>query len=233
LRGCVGECGVGDAEVAAEDGELGKENVRFRPRASLLKPAIYLFSTEHLLTTLAKVPVGGGPYTKRRRGRDFPGGIMSKHLTVYGLVLLLASACGDDGKARGAARSFLHNSSWPVPTADTWRSSSVSSGGLPADVRSEDLVAEPVELGPVPFFAITYSDDTVFVLGGTPFLLELFTLAQGNTPPDRNLSTLVDLVKGFVENELVDPYVAKIRTPSTDVLPPGVSAKAARSRTYG
>ncbi len=112
-----------------------------------------------------------------------------------------------------------------MPTADTWRSSTVSSGGLPADVRSEDLVAEAVELGPVPFFSIVYSDDTLFVLGGTPFLLDLFTLAQGNTPPDRNLSTLVDLVTGFVENELVDPYVAKIDTKTmtaqTLVLPRG------------
>lgn len=137
---------------------------------------------------------------------------MSGRLAVSALVLLLASGCGDDGASSGSARSFLHDSSWPVPTSDTWRSSTVSSGGLPADVQSEDLVAATVELGPVPFFAIIYSDDTLLVLGGTPFLLELFTLAQGNTPPDRNLSTLVDLVTGFIENELVDPYVAKIDT---------------------
>jgi len=136
---------------------------------------------------------------------------MSRYLAIFGLVLL-ASGCGDGGPSNASSRSFLHDSSWPVPTADTWRSSTVSSGGLPEDARSEDLIAESVELGPIPFFAITYSDDTLFVLGGSPFLLELFTLAQGNTPPDRNLSTLLDLLENFAGNSAVEPYVAKIDT---------------------
>ncbi len=134
---------------------------------------------------------------------------------VLGFAGMLAAAgCGDgddDGAATtGDARSFLHESSWPVPTSDTWRSSSVARGGLPADVRSEDLIASSAALGAVPIFSLTYSNDTLFVLGGNPFLLELFTLAQANTPPTRDPSVLLELVENFVANSAVDPYVAKV-----------------------
>ena len=138
---------------------------------------------------------------------------MTRYVAALGLALLLASGCGGNGgSSTGSARAFLADSSWPVPTADSWRSSSVANGGLPGDVRSEDLVAQSVALGPVPLLAVTYSDDTLFVLGGTPFLLELFTLAQGNTAPDRSLPALLDLIQNFVANSSVDPYIAKIDT---------------------
>lgn len=132
------------------------------------------------------------------------------------LALALAVACGDSGKPpqTGNARSFLANSIWPVPTADTWRSSSVASGGLGAVGSGAHLRAQVAEVGPVPIFSVVDEGGALLVLGGSPFLLDLFTAAQANDPPGRSLATLIDAVRDFVRNNSIEPYVLSVN-PST------------------
>jgi hypothetical protein len=114
---------------------------------------------------------------------------------------------------RDAARRQLYDTTWPVPTADSWRTSSIEAGGLPDDVRSSDLRADSVKLGATPIFGITYDKHSVFVLGGAPHLLDLFTRAQGNDLPDNAADALADAA-GAVPARSANPYVAKI-DPST------------------
>jgi len=110
---------------------------------------------------------------------------------------------------RDAARRELYDTTWPVPTADSWRTSSIASGGLPDDVKSGDLDARSVKLGPAPIFGITYDRRSVFVLGGAPHLLDLFTRAQGNNLPDDAAAALAGTA-GAVPARTANPYVAKI-----------------------
>ena len=66
-----------------------------------------------------------------------------------------------------------------------------------------------MELGPAPIFGITYDKHSVFVLGGAPHLLDLFTKAQGNDLPDelpRRSPTPLTQRPARSAN----PYVAKI-----------------------
>jgi hypothetical protein len=97
-----------------------------------------------------------------------------------------------------------------VPTADSWRTSSVASGGLPDEVQSGDLRAESVELGPAPIFGITYDEDSLFVIGGAPHLLDLFTEAQGNHLPDKSPAALAEALANYRSTSSATPYVAKI-----------------------
>jgi hypothetical protein len=145
-------------------------------------------------------------------------------------VAVSAAACSESGSSsdppsttatstpapgapeRAAATAGLYDTTWPVPTADTWRTSSIDSGGLPDDVTSADLVAESVELGPTPMFGITH-DNAVFVLGGATHLLDLFTKAQGDDLPDGAVAALADAATRPDTNES-NAYIARI-DPST------------------
>jgi hypothetical protein len=136
-------------------------------------------------------------------------------------VVASAAACGSSstessttdaeaGTERAAARGELYNTTWPVPTADSWRTSSIATGGLPDQVRSNDLRSESVELGAAPIFGITYDEDSIFVFGGATHLMDLFTMAQGNDLPEGGAAALVDAygASGMVAS--ANPYVAKI-----------------------
>jgi hypothetical protein len=113
------------------------------------------------------------------------------------------------GSDREAARGWLYDTTWPVPTADSWRTSSIATGGLPDEIASSQLVAESLEVGPYPIFGITH-DDAIFVLGGAPHLMDLFTMAQGNDLPDGAAEALADAVVGSIAGGSPNAYVAKI-----------------------
>ena len=118
-----------------------------------------------------------------------------------------SSTTGSD--QRSAARAHLYDTTWPVPTADSWRTSSVGGGGLPDRVQSGDLRARSVELGPAPIFGVTYDKHSVFVLGGAPHLLDLFTRAQGNDLPSGPAAP-ADEYANYQDTSSATPYVAKI-----------------------
>ena len=69
--------------------------------------------------------------------------------------------------------------------------------------------ADSVKLGATPMFGITYDEHSVFVLGGAPHLLDLFTKAQGNDLPDDAAAALAGGARA-VPARSADPYVAKI-----------------------
>lgn len=113
------------------------------------------------------------------------------------------------GTDRDAARGWLYDTTWPVPTADSWRTSSIASGGLPDEVVGGDLRTATLELREVPIFGITH-DDWIFVLGGAPHLMDLFTKAQGNALPDGAATAFSDALGAVSTDDSPAAYVAKV-----------------------
>lgn len=135
----------------------------------------------------------------------------SRNIFTLVICLLLFIGCHDDNDRKGSldARRGLFNSTWPAPIADLWRSSSVVDAGLPANINENSLVSNSVTLPPYPMFGITYDDNTVFVLGGSPFLLDLFTDEYRGIRIEK---TLPEIVEEAIDDLTVDPYVAKVNT---------------------
>jgi hypothetical protein len=77
-------------------------------------------------------------------------------------------------------------------------------------VQSSNLQAQSVELGPAPIFGVTYDKDSVFVLGGAPHLLDLFTEAQGNDLPNASPAALARAYASYKDTTSAAPYVARI-----------------------
>ncbi len=126
-----------------------------------------------------------------------------------------------DGSGNDDPRTGYFDSSWPYARADGWRTGTAVGAGLPDDVQSSSLIAQSVELPPVPTWGVTYSDNAMFVLGGSPFLLEQFSVATSDdagsplsgseAQGDLDLSSIVSTLAGAVEQYLtVQPYIAKI-----------------------
>ena len=113
------------------------------------------------------------------------------------------------GDARATARGNLYDTTWPVPTADSWRTSSIATGGLPDDLDGVDLRADSVELGAAPIFGITYDEHAIFVLGGAPHLLDLFTKAQADALPT-GTDLLAATTTETPATAATNPYVARI-----------------------
>jgi hypothetical protein len=120
-----------------------------------------------------------------------------------------AATVGGAGTDRAAARGWLYDTTWPVPTADSWRTSSIAAGGLPGDVHSDDLRTDSLELGPAPIFGITH-DDAIFVLGGATHLMDLFTKAQGDALPGGAAAAFADAAELATSEGSAGAYVARI-----------------------
>ncbi len=113
---------------------------------------------------------------------------------------------GDPGAVSSTplgSRSGLRDTTWPAPTADLWRSGAALDGGPILEPGQAELATTIAELPHVPFFGATYDDETVFILGGSTFLMEELTAAY-----------LGKRVKSGSDSEdpPVNPYVAKINT---------------------
>jgi len=78
-------------------------------------------------------------------------------------------------------RASLYPTTWPADMANLNRSNAVVNAGLPRDVRAEDVVIETVEM-PFPVFSYTRNDDEVFVVGGTPLVLDQYVSAIDGQP---------------------------------------------------
>ena len=90
-----------------------------------------------------------------------------------------------------------------------WRTSAVSGEiGLPTEVTSGELVARSAQLGPGPLFAVTYGEDYVFVSGGTPFLLDMLSEAQGGNPVDKSAATYAQAAKNVAGGLTMSPFIA-------------------------
>ncbi|MDX1414260.1 MAG: hypothetical protein R3293_08710 [Candidatus Promineifilaceae bacterium] len=134
---------------------------------------------------------------------------------IVAAILLLQVACTttaipDTGSDVGP-RAGLYDSVWPHPRSDSWRTGAASGVGLPADFDPASLIAQSVEMPSTPVWGVVYSDDTIFIYGGSPFLLEHFAYA---TAADSQLD-LSSVSQGQMAEEVasaaaVQPYIAKI-----------------------
>jgi len=113
-------------------------------------------------------------------------------------------------EAGSGARAGFADASWPYPYSDLWRSSAAKGVGLPADVVSADLETRSAELPDLPFYGVTDRDGDLFVLGGSPFLLNLFTEAAAGDPPNTMASAITEAVEGYEQSEVSPAYVARI-----------------------
>lgn len=108
-------------------------------------------------------------------------------------------------------RAGLYDSVWPHARSGSWRTGAGSGVGLPADFDPDSLVAESVEMPSTPVWGVVYSDDAIFINGGTPFLLEQFSYA---TAADAQNSVDSEVKKQIAEevisSEIVRPYITKI-----------------------
>lgn len=101
------------------------------------------------------------------------------------------------------SRSGLRETIWPAPTADLWRSGAAIDGGPLLDSDRAELATTIAEIPNVPFFGATYDDETVFILGGSTYLMEELTGAYlGKRKKSESDS----------EDPPVNPYVARINT---------------------
>ena len=101
------------------------------------------------------------------------------------------------------------NTTWPSEHHDTWRTHAVAAG-LPASINGS-LNSANAALPPAPIWGYVGLDGNVYVLGGSPYLLDVFTKLILGAPP----STIAALIaQSLVYSQTVTPYIARIN-PST------------------
>src|SRR6185369_96391 len=71
-------------------------------------------------------------------------------------------------------RAGYYETVWPSEHTDLWRSHAVSNVGLPADFNPAKLAVTTANLN-LPVWGYTRAKDEVFVIGGSPFMLNIFT----------------------------------------------------------
>ena len=140
---------------------------------------------------------------------------MRRRFTVLLLAVPLvvashSSGCGSSSSSSSGARDGFADSSWPYPYSDLWRSSAAEDVGLPSGFESADLETKSAELPPLPFFGVTDEKGNLFVLGGSPFLLNLFTEAAAGDPPNKEASAIAEAIESYAESEVVPAYVARV-----------------------
>jgi hypothetical protein len=89
-------------------------------------------------------------------------------------------------------RTSLYSTTWPVDMANLNRSNSVVNAGLPRDANVDNIVVETVEM-PFPVFAYTRNENEIFVVGGTPFILDKYVseidgLSKGRTKSNPHIT---------------------------------------------
>src|SRR5579862_7119573 len=96
---------------------------------------------------------------------------------------------------------------WPSEKHDQWRTAAAA-GGLPSTVSS--LRTKSVKLPPVPLWGYVGLDGDVYVMGGQPYLVDIYIkLILGSQESAQQL-----VADSLAYSETVTPYVAKI-DPST------------------
>ena len=79
-------------------------------------------------------------------------------------------------------RAGYYETVWPSEHTDLWRSHAVSDVGLPADFDPAKLAVTTANLN-LPVWGYTRAKDEVFAIGGSPFMLNIFTqtIKNGST----------------------------------------------------
>src|SRR5215208_1273652 len=127
-------------------------------------------------------------------------------------VALVLSAPAASGGACTASRfapqpsPAMANTTWPTEHADGWRTHAVAAG-LPSDVGHMRLHTRVATLPPVPVWGYVGRGDDLYVVGGSPYLLDMFTaLILG--APRSSVPLLIARSKRYAET--LTPYVARI-----------------------
>lgn len=107
---------------------------------------------------------------------------------------------------RSAIGDGYHRTLWPSEHADAWRSHAAKSGGLPSDFAARGLAVSATDLA-LPTWGYTRNRNEVFVIGGSPQLLDVFTQAIVRSGPP----TPSDLVRSLrADQPPIAAYVAKL-----------------------
>ncbi len=101
-------------------------------------------------------------------------------------------------------RAGYYETVWPSEHTDLWRSHAVSNAGLPAAFDPARLTVTTANLN-LPVWGYTRAEDEVFVIGGSPFMLNIFTqtIKNGSTN-DANITAAAE------ESLRSVPYLARI-----------------------
>jgi hypothetical protein len=109
-------------------------------------------------------------------------------------------------------RAGYYETVWPSEHTDLWRSHAVSNVGLPADFDPEKLTVTTANLN-LPVWGYTRARDQVFVIGGSPFMLNIFTQMIKNGSTGENTTAALseaDLKATAEESMRSVPYIARI-----------------------
>jgi len=98
------------------------------------------------------------------------------------------------------------NTTWPTEHRDKWRTHAAAAG-LPGGITSDRLTVTAAETPPTPTWGYLGADGKVYVLGGAPFLLDVYASMILGAPRDQ-LPALIAQSK--VTSGVVTPYLARI-----------------------
>jgi hypothetical protein len=106
---------------------------------------------------------------------------------------------------------------WPTEHADVWRTHAASTG-LPGNLDRVRLATASARLPEEPVWGYVGTGDKLYVIGGSPYLLNMFTELMLGASTDR-IPTLT--ARTLLASRRVTPYVAQIDadTMKVDVMP--------------
>ena len=105
------------------------------------------------------------------------------------------------------------NTPWPTEHADAWRTHAAPTG-LPAGLGHVRLVTRSTELPPEPVWGYVGTGDKLYVVGGSPYLLNMFTQLMLGAPRSR-IPALV--ARTLAASTRVTPYIAQIDARTMEV----------------
>src|SRR5262249_804857 len=115
-------------------------------------------------------------------------------------------------------RAGYYETVWPSEHTDLWRSHAVSNVGLPADFDPPKLAGTTANLN-LPVWGYTRTRDEVFVIGGSPFMLNIFTQTIKNSGTENTTESFSETnFRGAAEDRSHSvPYVARINPLTMEV----------------
>ena len=158
------------------------------------------------------------------------GGSTAVLLTVLGAIWIAtaapASGAGDSAAEPTSCIPSLvepfhspayADTPWPTEHADAWRTHAAATG-LPADLDRVRLVTRSAELPREPVWGYDGTGGKIYVFGGSPYLLDMFTEEMLGASRARIPFLTARTLKA---SEQVTPYLAQVdaRTLRTKVLP--------------
>ena len=133
----------------------------------------------------------------------------SKYSTATGTPIIQPLT---EKQALAPQRAGYYETVWPSEHTDLWRSHAVSNVGLPADFDPAKLTVTTANLN-LPVWGYTRAKDEVFVIGGSPAMLELFTqmIKNGGTDESKiEALSEVDIKEAVKSSMNSVPYMAKV-----------------------